>query len=57
MANRDWIKAKEAELVTQAEDMSAAVTADAAEYGLLPADATALGSSTTGYVNAPRRRW
>jgi hypothetical protein len=52
MANRDWIKKKEAELVTQAEDMSAAISAAVADFGLLPADATALASDVTSWVNA-----
>jgi hypothetical protein len=50
--NRDWISHRDAELVTQAEDMSAKVTADFAALGLANTDATALASATTSYVNA-----
>ena len=48
----DWIKSREAELVTQAEDMSAAISADPADFGLDIADGTALASDTTAFVNA-----
>src|SRR4051812_866584 len=49
--SKDWIKRKEAELVTQAEDMSAAISADPTDFALLPADATALASDVTNWVN------
>ena len=49
---KDWIKSKEAEFVTQAQDFSAKISAAPTTYGLVAADATALASDVTAFVSA-----
>src|SRR4051812_40899582 len=49
---KDWIKSKQAELLTQAQDFSAKITLTPVAYGLVAADATALATDVTSYETA-----
>src|SRR4051812_14277803 len=49
--SKDWIKSKEAELVTQAQDVSTKITDTPVAYGLVAGDATALATDVTNWVN------
>ncbi|MEA2710003.1 MAG: hypothetical protein QOF78_2604 [Phycisphaerales bacterium] len=52
MANKDWIKAKEAQLVTQCQDVSGKISAAASDYDLTVPEAAALASDTSAFVSA-----
>ena len=50
--SQDWISHKDADLVQQASDFSAYVSANTAALGLLPADATQLAADLLAFTNA-----
>ena len=50
--SKDWIRNTEAGLVTQAQEVSAEISAHTALFSLQPADATSLAAAVTAFVTA-----